>query len=489
MRYRAGPSSANTIGNPRLKRGHGPPKPDLPQESSGNRLEQMINILHRLCCTAMATVELHRRFSDLTNAELEAPELLALRNEQSFSSGDDWTALLRCPRVVLLAEAGSGKSVEMREQARRLMAEGTPAFFVALEALDKENLPELISPDENRAFLAWKVHDRSIAFFFLDAVDELKLTHGKLEGALTRLARETDGLLHRMHVVISSRPSDWRYSIDMGTVWSRLPIPSARDVQPPASEEAFLAALRKQEGGRTAEPLRDDEAVKPRTVVLLPLGEQQIEIFACSLGMNDPTAFIAEIRKRDAWTFARRPLDLVELADSWMLNGRLGTRAEQHAANLKAKLKDDPERADRGILSDDKARLGAKRLALAIALTGTRSIRSPDHPVEALGAEGILNPSEILTDWTEEERQVLLRRPLIDLATYGRVRFHHRSVQEYLAARRLRTIRHQGMSAKRSLSVTFLRKANGRARCTYLRVGCHAIEEVGDFKQLTGNFG
>jgi hypothetical protein len=406
-----------------------------------------INVLDCLSHT-MTTVELHRRVSDVTNAELEAPELLALRNERSFSSGDDWTAILRCPRVVLLAEAGSGKSVEMREQARRLMAEGTPAFFVALESLDKENLTELMSPDESRAFLAWKAQDRSIAFFFLDAVDELKLTHGKFERALARLARETDGLLHRMHVVISSRPSDWRHSIDMGAVWSKLPIPPGREIPPLAPEKAFLAALREQEGRRTAEPLRNDEANKSRTVVLLPLSEKQIEIFAHSRGMSDPAAFIAEIRKRDAWIFARRPLDLVELIDSWMSNGRLGTRAEQHAANLTVKLKDDPERADRGILSDDKARLGAKRLALAIALTRNRTIRSPDQPVEVLGGEGSLNPSEILTDWTEEERQVLLRRPLFDPATYGRVRFHHRSVQEYLAARRLRALRHQGMPAK-----------------------------------------
>ena len=51
---------------------------------------------------------------------------------------------------------------------------------------------------------------------------------------------------------------------------------------------------------------------------------------------------------------------------------------------------------------------------------------------------GVLDAATILPDWTPAERQALLRRALFDPATYGRVRFHHRSVQEYLAARRLR---------------------------------------------------
>jgi hypothetical protein len=39
-----------------------------------------------------------------------------------------------------------------------------------------------------------------------------------------------------------------------------------------------------------------------------------------------------------------------------------------------------------------------------------------------------------------------LRRALFDPATFGRVRFHHRSVQEYLAASRLRKLLGEGMS-------------------------------------------
>lgn len=100
------------------------------------------------------------------------------------------------------------------------------------------------------------------------------------------------------------------------------------------------------------------------------------------------------------------------------------------------------------MLSDARARLGAERLALALALTRTRTIRSPEQALDIERAEGVLDPAEVLPDWAEDERQAILRRALFDPATYGRVRFHHRSVQEYLAACRLKSLRDKGMSAK-----------------------------------------
>ena len=69
--------------------------------------------------------------------------------------------------------------------------------------------------------------------------------------------------------------------------------------------------------------------------------------------------------------------------------------------------------------------------------------------------EGVLDPSDILTDWTPAERQTLLRRGLFDPATFGRVRFHHRSVQEYLAACRLRHLRKRGMSIRKLFRLLF----------------------------------
>jgi hypothetical protein len=97
-------------------------------------------------------VDLSRRFRDLTNAELDEPELLASLIDDEFLSSVGWPELLRHPRVLLLAEAGSGKTREMREQVKCLTAEQKYAFFIPLESLDQDNLAELLSVEEERAF-------------------------------------------------------------------------------------------------------------------------------------------------------------------------------------------------------------------------------------------------------------------------------------------------------------------------------------------------
>ena len=407
----------------------------------------------------MNFIDLERRFHVLTDAELEDVEALVSLSEDRFGPDEGWSELLNYSRVILLAEAGAGKTVEMREQAKRLAGEGKFAFFAALESIDHESVGDCLSPDEARRFEAWKENREAPAWFFLDAVDELKLTKGKLDRALLRLARDIDSNLHHAHIIISCRPSDWRPAVDLATVHSRLPVPErGGDVPSLSPGDVFMSALRSERVERTPvtcgeDDLLDLEAVQ--TVIMLPMNRTQIERFAEQSGVSDAPAFLEEITRQNAWTFADRPLDLANLIRIWASSGRLETRARQHDANVESKLKDDPERPDSGVLSDTRARLGAERLALALFLTRTRTIRSPEQAPDIHRADGVLDPASILSDWTEAERQALLRRALFHPATYGRVRFHHRSIQEYLAARRLQALRDRSMSTKALFRLLF----------------------------------
>ena len=100
-------------------------------------------------------------------------------------------------RVVLLAEAGAGKTIEMREQAHRLVEDGRFAFFIPLESLDRKPVVDLLSAPEEARLGRWKADGREPAWFFLDAVDELKLVEGKLDQALNRLAKDINRHLDR----------------------------------------------------------------------------------------------------------------------------------------------------------------------------------------------------------------------------------------------------------------------------------------------------
>ena len=151
----------------------------------------------------MQFVDLSRRFEYVNPANTQTSEdtQTSLAGQRRPAVG--WLELLQHRRVVLLAEAGSGKTREMREQARRLQADGHAAFFVALESLGSEEFTTLLSRAECRTFDAWRSSDSTNAWFFLDAGDELKLVRGRLDRALTRLSNAIDGLLHRTHIVLS----------------------------------------------------------------------------------------------------------------------------------------------------------------------------------------------------------------------------------------------------------------------------------------------
>jgi hypothetical protein len=406
----------------------------------------------------MKFIELARRFRNITEQDFDNPELLASFGEQIYHYGtDDWEKLLESRRVVLLAEAGSGKTEEMKAQADKLKKQGQYAFYADLASLDRDSLPDLLSADDEEIFNTWKTDSHSQAWFFLDAVDELKLTQGKLKRALNRFSKDVKGLLDRVHVVISCRPSDWQPDLDMVTVQNTLPIrPAESDTDKLTGEELFLAPFLRNEERRQQEDNPADETDTIRTVIMLPLTRSQIETYARSCGVQDAEAFMAEIRQQEAWIFANRPLDCGNLVQLWNSKGKLGTRVEQHEVNIEIKLKDDPERPDNNVLSEAKARDGAECLALALALTRMRTLLAPGHEP----SEGVLDSAAILTGWTGAKQNALLRRGLFDPATYGRIRFHHRSVEEYLAACRFRSLREKGMPI-RSLKRFFFAERYG----------------------------
>ena len=137
-------------------------------------------------------VDLDRHFHLFTQKELADPDLLAAYNEGYGWSGSlSWKELLDRKRTVVLASAGSGKTHEMRQQQRHLADAGKFAFYVQLEALENERFEELLLPNDLHRFQEWRADAQATAWFFLDAVDELKLTQGKLEHALRKMRQAT----------------------------------------------------------------------------------------------------------------------------------------------------------------------------------------------------------------------------------------------------------------------------------------------------------
>ena len=200
-------------------------------------------------------------------------------------------------RVILLAEAGSGKSTEMHAQKTHLLAQQRFAFFIRLELLYDGLESGFQSMEDERRFNTWKSDGQSPAWFFLDAVDELKLVKFRIDKALRHLSKSIDGHMNRAKIFISCRVSDWRPHHDLNLVRELFPIPKKDD----NADISYVNA--KPKGDQV-----DDDAFK--TVLMLPMTETQMGSFSAQLGIGSPTEFLEEIKRQHAWMFARRPLDL-----------------------------------------------------------------------------------------------------------------------------------------------------------------------------------
>jgi hypothetical protein len=401
-------------------------------------------------------IELDRRFRDLTDKEREDPTLLALWSDSEPLAGLPWSELIKSERVVILAEAGTGKTREMVAQKKRLNAEGYSAFFIPVEALDREDVRGYLATEagEVERFDQWLAQGDPPGWFFLDSVDELKLINGKLEQALGKLAHALGPARNRAHILISCRPTDWRPVQDMEIFQTKFPTSDPREQRGEwSSDDEFLAPFREEE--KTKAKTVKDGVPKFRCVVLQALGKRQIEIYATAHGVSDPKALLSEIQRHEVWSFARRPLDLGGLVATWKASGGLGTLRQQHEVDIANSLRDDPNRQGGGILSLERAREGVERLALAMTLTKTRTIRAPEQDGEITDDTSSLDAPTILADWPGDEVKALLRRAIFDPATYGRIRFHHRSIQEFLTAERLRRLRERGMTKRKLLSMIF----------------------------------
>ena len=121
----------------------------------------------------------------------------------------DWNDLITMHRVVLLAEAGSGKSEEFRNRAAKLSSQGKAAFFLAIEELADSGFKESLGGSELGIFENWRTGSEE-AFFFLDSVDEARLNGKRFNSALKNLSRDLVRDYNRSHLFISCRVTDWK---------------------------------------------------------------------------------------------------------------------------------------------------------------------------------------------------------------------------------------------------------------------------------------
>jgi hypothetical protein len=155
------------------------------------------------------TIDLDRRFWELPRTG-DFPTSQYFEVARSQGKLLRWSDIILRRCAVILGEAGSGKTTEFKEQVRRFREANGYAFFLPIEALANDGLPGgLQRPEDVAAFQTWQASASSIAFFFLDSLDEAKLRRHKLAHALRKFGHGIGvNPIDRARLIISCRGSD-----------------------------------------------------------------------------------------------------------------------------------------------------------------------------------------------------------------------------------------------------------------------------------------
>ena len=245
--------------------------------------------------TAARPPTISRSFLDLSDKDLPEVENASLWARWGLSRGSKWEDLLSARRILIISEAGAGKTFECRACQQRLWANGEPAFFLELGTLADKEVRAMLDPPEQARFDEWQRAQSETATFFLDFIDELKITQKSFEQALKSLGRACAGNMDRVRVVITTRP----ISVDRQLIERYLAIPPEKEAD--ATAEGFADTAMRRERPQN----RDRDTVKDwRNVGLMPFTHDEVKVFAALQGVRDPEALLADIVKRDAEEYA-----------------------------------------------------------------------------------------------------------------------------------------------------------------------------------------
>lgn len=313
--------------------------------------------------------------------------------------------MLEAQHLVILGEGKSGKTHEFKQQVKRLNGQGEFAFFVPLELLHDNDFEDVLLPDEETAFETWKSQDVAMAYFFLDAVDELKLRSGSFRAALRKLRKSIGPRLARTKIVVSCRPRDWDDEVDLADI-NAFSVPRSDHVQEApedAGEQHLLSAITNSAAIGDANDPEKKTKRGTKVFALLPLRREEIGSFAQLYAPSHAEELKKQLEDKELWHLYQSPADIMGALDQLVCDGHLGTLEEQLGFGIEQKIKEVSDKK-RNSLSIDKAREGAEQIALALFLMKKRSILLDRSTEDDDG----LDVGRVLSDWSREEQIELL---------------------------------------------------------------------------------
>jgi hypothetical protein len=307
-------------------------------------------------------VDLGRRFlpfQEATDSD-EATWISYYRPQYEVPGSTDWGSLTapesRC--VVVLGEAGSGKSWEFEARAEFLNNNGSTAFYLPIDDLVDQDIERNLARPDVARLKDWLCRSDE-AVFFLDAIDDARLRDSHaLRKALITLDKTLNASFDRACIILSCRVSDWQATADLDLLRRYFGDPDSAEDSIPLSRKKKPACF--------------------RVVQLASLDRTQVGLLAQARGVDSREQFLADVDAADAWMFAGRPRDVDDLIAFWKEHRKLGSLTDLIEQNVTRKLRETKLRDD--VLETVRARRGVERLAAATVLCRKNTFLLPDDP-------------------------------------------------------------------------------------------------------------
>jgi hypothetical protein len=227
----------------------------------------------------------------------------------------------------------------------------------------------------------------------------------------------------RVSVLLSSRISDWLLAPVRSAVDAAVLSVAAKARSDKKRVKAADGSVVEQESA---------EALAVEAFTLAPLSSVEAKRLAEAHGAKPVAEFWRHVQDGDYDYMVRHPRDVEWLARRWAQRQELGSYIELIEDGVTQRLKEhnDGYIAAGAVLSQEMLLTGAQRLAAAGVFCTRPFVSLPGEKQ----SDTDVDPAVVLPAWDAKEQRRLLGVAVFDEATYGRVKFQHRSTREFLAA-------------------------------------------------------
>lgn len=356
----------------------------------------------------------------------------------------DWLWLRSQSRVIaLLAQAGSGKTVEFQRQVDEARHNNRQAFFFRVERLCAGALEDAHETLECKSLFETWLSGKSEAEIFLDSVDEAKLPQSRaarpLSDAIRTLRQKIEANLDRVSIFVSCRSSEWFDDVEQ------------RALQDLANAISDKAALQ--------------DRISVFNATFTPLDQPRVRKLAIAKRAEEAMITLIE---SEAIADIVTPLDAILYLDTFLefrgtdsLRAKFASRGALLDSSVRRRLSEDGTETKRSQLEFTPALRAAQFLAFS-------SVAAQVTDIAVGGArKDCIDPTELLARGhaaiSSDSIRQLLACSLFVPAGQGRVRFYRPEARAMLAAQWLRSRIAEGASQLRIAS-QFIKTVFGKPR-------------------------